>query len=45
MVANVLELNHQMTPQLLIDDSHWDRAGLVLQEVSIVSRLQLHLQI
>ena len=45
MVPYVLELHHKMPPQFLVYHGHGDWTRLVLQEVSVVRRLQLHLQV
>ena len=41
----MLELDHEVTSQLLINDGHRDGTRLVLQEVPIVCGLQLYLQV
>lgn len=39
LVTDVLELHHQMVPQLLVNDSHRERAGFVGQEIAIIRGL------
>lgn len=45
LVAYVEELDHKVAPQLVINDSNWNGARLILQEVAIVSSLKLCLQV
>ena len=44
VVAHVLELGHQLLPQLVIDDRDL-QAALVGQEVAIVSGLEVELEV
>ena len=45
LVADVLELDHKVATQLLVNDGDWDGAWLILEEVTVVRGLQLNLQI
>ena len=45
LVAYVEELDHKVAPQLVINDSNWNGARLILQEVAIVGSLKLCLQV
>lgn len=45
MVAHVLELDHQLLAQLVVDDGDGQRRRLVGQEAAIVRALQMQLQI
>ena len=45
MVADVLELDHQVVAQFLVHHGDSHGAGLILKEVAIVRGLKLDLQI
>ena len=45
LVADMLELDHKVATQLLVNDGDWDGAWFILEEVTVVRGLQLNLQI
>lgn len=45
MIAHMLEFNDEFLAQLVIDDRHGQRAGLVGQKLTVVGGLQMQLEI
>ena len=45
MVAHVLELGHELLPQLVVDHGDLERRRHVRQEVAVVGRLKVQFQI
>ncbi len=41
----MLELNHQLLPQAIINDGHSQRAGFIGQKLTVISALKMQLQI
>lgn len=45
VIPHVLEFNHQLLPQFIINHGHRERGGLIGQELTIISTLKMELQV